>query len=162
MVVAVMLDQYLLPERGAVNLKLDRSFEINISAEEARRKVNHWVLTEVSCVMGAMTPTLFVGDQQVVWRVPVELTAAHVGHVGIAGTVDVNVQTGELLIRDEGKAEISQAARLLARKMSPYQPRTQADLPDAFVGANVQPSILEPQGNPREIITNARHFANVL
>jgi ABC-type iron transport system FetAB permease component len=159
MAVAVMLEHYLLPERGAVKLKLDRSFEINITAEEARRKVNHWVLTEVSCVMGAMSPTLVVGEEQVVWRVPVELTASHVGHVGIAGMVDVDVQTGTMVVMDENKAEIMQEAKTLAQKMPLYQPRTKADLPNELVATHVQPSILGPQGNPHEIIAAVQRHA---
>jgi hypothetical protein len=41
MAIAIVLDQYSLPEKGAAELKINRTFQINITAEDAQRKVNH-------------------------------------------------------------------------------------------------------------------------
>ena len=155
MSIAVLLDQYTLPVKGAVELHLDYSFQINISAEEARRKVHHWVLTEVSCVMGALMPTLGVG-KQIAWRVPVELTAPHLGQVGIAGTVDVNVQTGVMDITPERKEQILEGARMLAKKMPPYLLREADSLLATYITPDLEPTVHQPSGKPREIVEATR------
>jgi hypothetical protein len=155
MAVAVLLDQWTLPVKGTVELHLDYSFQINISAEEARRKVHHWVLTEVSCMMGALAPTLRVG-QQIAWRVPIELTAPHLGQVGVAGTVDVNVQTGNMEITPEHKEQILEGARRLAQKMPPYVQREADSLLATYIAADQEPTVHRPSGTPREIIEATR------
>jgi hypothetical protein len=155
MTVAVLLDHYTLPVKGNVELHFDYSFQINISAEEARRKVHHWVLTEVSCVMGALTPTLGVG-QQITWRVPVELTAPHIGQVGIAGTIDVNVQTGVMDITPEHKEQILEGARRLAKKMPPYLQREADSLTATHIAPDLKPIVHPPSGKPREIVEATR------
>jgi hypothetical protein len=71
--------------------------------------------------MGAELPVLVVGER-VVWRVPAHLSAPHVGVAGTVGTVDIDVQTGELTNPSECKAAIEQYARELAAKLPPYQP----------------------------------------
>ena len=91
----ILLDHYPLPEQGQVEINLRRTFEIKMTAETARRQVNRWLFTEVSCMMGAESPTLLLGER-VVWRVPAVLSAAHIGRVGVVGTVDVDVQTGTM------------------------------------------------------------------
>ncbi len=69
----ILLDSQPIPPKGKVDLKVERSFEIKITAEEARRQVNRWLLNEVSCLIGADEPTLVVGEERVVWRVPAYL-----------------------------------------------------------------------------------------
>ena len=80
MALTLLLDEYSLPDSGVVDLRLNCSFEIKVTAEEARRQVKHWLLDEVSMMMIAQTPTLLIGTR-IVWRVPVIFTAAHIGPV---------------------------------------------------------------------------------
>jgi len=47
----IILDNYLIPEKGKV--ELNASFEIKVTSEEARRKVNRWLLEFVSTQMAA-------------------------------------------------------------------------------------------------------------
>jgi len=72
----IILDNYTIPEKGKVELKA--SFEIKVSSEEARRKVNRWLLEFVSTQMGGESPTLIVG-KRVVWRVPAYISFPHTG-----------------------------------------------------------------------------------
>ena len=65
----ILLDPYIVPEKGKVELKIDRSFEIKVTAEEARHKVRWWLRDEVSMLIDADPPTLVIGEE-VVWRVP--------------------------------------------------------------------------------------------
>ena len=44
---------YIIPEEGQVELKVDRSFEIKVTAEQARRQADRWLLNEVSYMIGA-------------------------------------------------------------------------------------------------------------
>ncbi len=153
MAIAIMLDQYSLPEKGAAELKINRVFQINITADEAQKKVNHWLFTQVSCMMGAATPTLAVGPR-IVWRVPAILTATHLGEVGAAGTVDVDVQTGEMDSSPLCKERILQGASALADKLPPYQPHEA--IPDEYMATPIQPVVVQLQGKPHDIIAATR------
>src|SRR4051812_44491482 len=101
----ILLERYAIPERGLFEIDLKQSIDIRITAEEARRKVNRWLLDYVSYMMHAEAPTLVLGEQ-VVWRVPAVLTASHVGNVGIAGYVEVDVRNGEMNNLTERKDQI--------------------------------------------------------
>ena len=149
MTVAILLDEYTLPRTGAVELHVTRSFDINVSADEACRQVNNWLLDEVSYMVGAGEPLLVIG-KKVVWRVPVLLTATHIGEVGAIGAIDVDVQTGEMDNSLERKADILRMARELAESMPPYTPRKYA--PAQYLTAGIQANRMRPEGNPRHII----------
>jgi hypothetical protein len=133
----IILNQYTLPEKGKVDLKVDRSFEIKITAEEARRQVDRWLLNEVSCLIGAEAPTLIIGER-VAWRVPARIGFPDVGRVGIVGTVEVDVETGEMDNTSECKAAIERRAEELATQLPPYRPRS--EVPEAYLAKNVPPA----------------------
>jgi len=149
----IILEQHAIPKTGTFEIR--QTITIRISAEDARRKVNRWVLDEVSCVMGAEEPTLVV-DEQTFWHVPVILTASHIGHVGIAGIVAVDVETGEIDDSPECKAAILEGARELATKMPPYTPHSPEDVSAQYIAKDIKPTRTQPQGNPVEIIEAAR------
>jgi hypothetical protein len=143
MALTLLLDEYTLPDVGVVDLHLNRSFEIAVTAEQAQRQVKRWLLDEVSMTMTTQPPMLLIGAQ-IVWRVPVIFTAAHIGSVGCVGEVDVDVATGAMNNTSALKERILSQARKLAATMPPYQPRT--SLPQAWVAKNFQPT--QPAGQP--------------
>lgn len=147
---SVLLDHFSLPDKGPVRVTLNRSFVINSTAEEAQRKVHLWLLNEVSCNIGAETPDLAIGQESVVWRVPAVYTAPHLGHVGVAGTVDVNVQTGEMFDLEVSKEAILAGASKLAAQMPTYVQRPEAD--EELVTLDIKPTHTEPSGDPLKII----------
>lgn len=151
---AILLDPYVLPEKGKVDLHINWSFDIQITAEEARQKVDGWLLDEVSYMIGAGEPLLVVDGVTVVWRVPAIFTATHVGAVGVTGTVDVNVQTGIMNDSPECKKAILQKAEELSQKMPPYKPKK--EMPQAYLAKDLPSTITQPQGNPLEIIAASR------
>lgn len=118
----IIIEPYSIPEKGKVELEVKRSFEIKVSAEEARRKVRWWLRDEVSMLIDAEAPTLVVGEQ-VVWRVPAVFSAPGAGRVGVVGLVEVDVTTGEMNITPELKAAIEHQAKALAERFPPYQPK---------------------------------------
>ena len=131
----ILLERYTIPERGVFEIDLKQSIEIRVTAEEARRKVNRWLLDYVSYMMYADPPTLVI-DAQVVWRVPAVFTASQVGRAGVVGYVDVDVFTSEANNTQERGEQFMQCAERLAAKLPPYQPgRMKA--PDAFIPKHI-------------------------
>lgn len=152
----ILLDPYHLPEKGAVEITLNRSFEIKVTAEEARRQVDRWLLNEVSYLMGAETPTLVVGEQ-VVWRVPAWISFPDVGRAGMVGAIDVDVATGVMNNTPVCKAEIERRAEEVADRLPPYNPKT--DIPAEFLAKNVPPApklYLDEEGLPTVIASPPR------
>ena len=133
----ILLDPYVIPKKGKVELKVDRSFEIKITAEEAQRQVNRWLLNEVSYLIGADPPTLVVSEQ-IVWRVPAWIGFPHMGRVGVVGMVDVDVTTGVMNNSPECKAEIERRAEELAARQPPYQPK--GEVPEEFLPKHIPPA----------------------
>jgi hypothetical protein len=130
---AIILDPYTIPEKGPVRLQVNRSFEIKVTAEEARRQVNRWVHNEVTYLMRGQPPTLVVGEQ-IVWRVPVSIGFPSVGQAGIVGMVDVDVKTGVMNTSPELGAGLIKEAEKIAQRLPPFQPH---QLPPEYLAKNV-------------------------
>ena len=133
----IIIEPYTIPEKGTVELKIERSFDIKVTAEEARRQVNRWLLNEVSYLIGADLPALVVGER-VVWRVPAWIGFPHTGRVGIVGTVDVDVNTGAMNNTPECKVEIERRAEELAVRQPPYQPK--GEVPPEYIPKDIPPT----------------------
>lgn len=127
----IVLENFTIPERGVLELDLKQSIEIKVTAEEARRKVNRWLMEYVSYMMHADPPTLVVDGRQAVWRVPAILTNSCVGDVGVADTVDVDVHTGKMDDSEERIKQITCCALELVKDLPPYQPRQ--TVPEEFI-----------------------------
>jgi len=95
MVTDVLLERQAPLPIGALKLQVDRTIEINVSAEEALRKVSRFVHMEISTQMHAETPVLVVGAKTA-WRVPIHLTFPSLGDVGCVGFIHVDSLTGTL------------------------------------------------------------------
>lgn len=118
----IILDRYALPEKGVVDLKIERSFEIKITASDARDKVRWWLRDEVSMHLDADPPTLVVGEQ-IVWRVPAVLSVMGTGRVGIVGFVEVEVATGTMTNTPEHQAIIEKRAKQMVAQLPPHPPK---------------------------------------
>ncbi len=135
----VMLDNYTLPETGWVAFNVYVAFEIRVTAEQARRKVDTWLLNEVSYLMGAEPPTLVLG-QRPVWRVPARISFPSTGPAGIVGTIDVDVETGETYGNTpERKAEMERCGEAIAVKLPPFQVKELP--PDYITNLNPPPKV---------------------
>lgn len=137
----ILLEHDALPERGTVKLDIHRVFEIKVTAEQARRQVNRWLFTEVGSLIGARTPTLVIGER-VVWRVPVVLTAPHLGEVGLVGEMDVDVHNGDMDKTLAHVAQIEAACSELGKNLPPYISR--GNLPQGYLAKNFQPTHSKP------------------
>ncbi len=102
---AIILNNYVIPEKGPVNIDFRQSFEIKCTAVQAKRTVNNWLLNEISYLIGADMPTLVL-HQRPTWRVPIWLTLPGTKHKEIIGTVDVDVETGQIIDPANSKAQL--------------------------------------------------------
>ncbi len=139
----LILENLMLPERGRVEVKL--SFEIKVTAEEARKKVRRWLHENVTMFVGADdTPTLVVGEKPK-WRVIASFTFPTAGRLGDVGTAYVDAESGEMLTDPETlKAEIE---RRLETEIKPKLPKDTRHVPrelppDYLVNLNPPPSLL--------------------
>jgi hypothetical protein len=118
----IILDNITIPEKGTLEVDFQRRVEIIITAEQARQRASFWLTDQVSYMMGAETPDLVIGDQAV-WRVPVLISYPQVGKLGNIGTIDVDVQTGELAITRKLQAELEQRGMEIVERLVPNTPR---------------------------------------
>lgn len=102
------------PEMGQVDIELKLSANIQISAATARRIVSCYVTHHVGDLLHGDVPNLVWSEQGVVWRVPVVLSAPSKGRIGAVGALDVDVQTGELIVSDNLIHTIETEANRLA------------------------------------------------
>ncbi len=116
---SIVLADRPLPQIGPLDFNIHVSTTVNLSAENARRKVNHFVHRELSYLMRGELPNLVIADH-VCWRVPIVLTFPSHGPVGTVGSIDVDVATGELRVNPGLIAEIEHRAQDLAARTSPH------------------------------------------
>lgn len=110
----ILLETVTAPESGAFQINFSVAAEIAVSADAARRSVGVYVGNHIADLLHAEAPILVLKDQGVFWRVPVILSTASVGRVGPVGAIDVDAQTGELLLDGRNLHEIDQNAERLA------------------------------------------------
>lgn len=138
----IILDEIDLPETGPAEISIKRSFTIGVSATRARRTVNGWLALKVSTSMLGDTPSLVIAER-VVWRVPILFTATHVGPVGTIGSVDVDVESGEVLPETADIEDMYCRIEELAKTLPPFKLR---EVPEEYLAKDldsvpvVQPS----------------------
>ncbi|MFT5196926.1 MAG: hypothetical protein ACI85U_003966 [Candidatus Promineifilaceae bacterium] len=116
---SILIETVKLPERGPLKIRLDVTAMINVTAEEARRKVSVFAGNEIADLLSGEMPDLVWQNDQTYWRVPVVLSSRSMGRIGRVGFVDVDVEMGELLLSDELIGEIEEnAQRFAARTVS--------------------------------------------
>ena len=108
-----------LPRSGKLEVDVRVTADINVSAFSARQKVNTFVLNDISYMMHAGNPELVLADR-ILWRVPVVLSQTSRGDIGQVGQIDVDVETGQLLVTPQLVSEIeTRAAALVAYSTLP-------------------------------------------
>ena len=96
---AVATDALVLPRSGQIRMDIRVSADINVGAAVARRRVNAFLATHIGNLLLADEPVMVLTDR-IVWRVPVDLTAPSKGRIGRVGEIDVDIESGELLVDD--------------------------------------------------------------
>ncbi|MCI0393515.1 MAG: hypothetical protein L0322_01070 [Chloroflexi bacterium] len=99
-----------------LQLEINISTTLGITATQARRKLTRFLMDEVSLLITPQSPLLVVNDQNnIFWRFPLVLAMGHHGQPGQVGEVDVNAYSGDLLITDELLENIKANAQRLVR-----------------------------------------------
>ena len=101
-----------LPKTGHLEIDIKVTAEVNISAYAARKKVDDFILSNVSYMMHA-GEAQFIIDDRIRWRVPVILSLTTRGDVGEVGGIDVDVETGQMYITPHLIREICERAENL-------------------------------------------------
>lgn len=109
------LDTLTLPRSGRVEVNINLSADVHVTATMARRRVSRLVISEIGNLLYGGDPSLIVGER-ICWRVPVLLAYPDTGPVGQAGALDVDVETGEVLVTPEQLTEIADHAHYLAQR----------------------------------------------
>lgn len=104
-----------LPQTGKLEVEIRVSADVNISAYAARQKANGFLLSHVGYMLHAGEPELVIGPR-IVWRVPVILSQRSRGDVGQVGALDVDVETGQVIIRPSQIEEMQTRADEIARR----------------------------------------------
>jgi hypothetical protein len=90
---------------------------MNISAFVARQKVTGFVADEISTQLHGKEPVLVVGvGERIRWRVPVWLSLLPTGDLGEVGSIEVDVEDGQLEITEALIQEIMLRATELANR----------------------------------------------
>jgi len=112
------LETLTLPRSGRVEVNINLSADVHVTATTARRHVSRLVVSELGNLLYGGEPSLVIGERMC-WRVPVILAYPDTGPVGQAGALDVDVETGEVLVTPEQLTEIANYAHYLAQRTSP-------------------------------------------
>ena len=108
----------LTPQSGQLAINVQLSATVNVTAFSARQKVTGFVADEISTNMHAGEPRLVVGER-ICWRVPVILSMPSSGDRGEVGTIDVDVETGQVMITQALIQEIERRAGYFADHPTP-------------------------------------------
>jgi hypothetical protein len=108
--------QSIVPQLPAaqVNISINISATLNVTAYTAKRKANVFVLNRIGTGLFGAEPQLVVTDKVICWRVPIFLSTASHGRLGQVGQIDIDAQTGEVLADDNTLIEITDHAERLA------------------------------------------------
>ena len=113
MATAIRLDAGSVPQTAPIQLNVHVVATLNISADEARRRVNRQVVSELGIGLIARTPEVVIAGEQIVWRVPIVLSLPGLGDLGQVGVVDVDARSGDVLLNPVTHETITQHAQRL-------------------------------------------------
>jgi hypothetical protein len=65
-------------------------------------------------LLSAESPGLVWQEKSAFWRVPVILSSRSMGRIGLVGTIDVNVENGEMQLNDQLIEDIEENANRFA------------------------------------------------
>jgi hypothetical protein len=108
----------LTPQAGQLAIDIRLSATVNVTAFSARQKVTGFVADEISTNMHGGEPQLIVGER-ICWRVPVILSMPPTGDRGEVGEIDVDIETGQLMVTRALIEEIERRAEYLAAHPAP-------------------------------------------
>lgn len=101
------------PRAYGLSVEVHVQTTVALTAEDARRRVNKEIVTELGTGLGAGQPELQVVDEQLFWRVPIVLSLPRLGALGTVGAVTVDARTGDISLSGEDQERLINHARWL-------------------------------------------------
>jgi len=109
----VIRETMMETETAPIHLSLHVVATLNVTAADARRRVNRQVVTDLGTGLIGRDPDLVIEGEQFSWRVPIVLSLPGLGDLGQVGHADVDACTGEVLIDEAMRDRTIQHARRL-------------------------------------------------
>ncbi|MBI3959963.1 MAG: hypothetical protein HY328_14215 [Chloroflexi bacterium] len=95
----VIFEDVAAPDVGSLNLSVQATSDMRITAVRARQLVGIFTGNHISTQIHGITPEeLVVREGRAYWRVPVIFSMGLQGQIGKIGTIDVDTQSGDLTI----------------------------------------------------------------
>lgn len=107
-----------LPALSEIKVEFSLTAQVNVTKFTARRKVNKLLLDHVGNLLCSKEPKLIIGER-LLWRVPIWLALPTTGPLGEVGTIELDVQSGEMLFTQLLLDEIADRANALACRSTP-------------------------------------------
>jgi hypothetical protein len=101
-----------------IEVSISASADVHTTATVARRRASRLVISEIGNLLYGGEPSLVVSER-ICWRVPILLAFPDTGPVGQVGALDVDVETGEVLVTPERLVEIADYAHHVAQRIPP-------------------------------------------
>ncbi len=113
----IVLDETTLAslQNAELDITVHVKSKINVTPFSARQKVNVLLLDKAGTGLMAESPALVAVDGRLCWRVPVVLSLPGHGRLGEVGSIDVDMQTFEILISPTAIETIIDNANQLAQ-----------------------------------------------
>jgi hypothetical protein len=111
----IEFDAITLPSPAEVKIEFSLRTQVNVTDFTAQRKVSKFLLDQVGNLLYGETPSLVAG-RRLLWRVPVWVALPTTGPIGQVGTLDVDAQTGEILVTTEIVSAIEERADVLVER----------------------------------------------
>lgn len=106
---------HVLPNLDTVEINIRIKKALNFTAYSARQMVDEYVFRRISDMMYADEPTFILG-KKCYWHVPVILSLTSKGRIGQVGSIDVDIETGQMQITLKLLEEIKTNAKNLAQR----------------------------------------------
>ncbi len=107
-----------LQDTQELSIQISIAAVINITAKTAQRKTTNWLISEVGNMLMGGTPQLII-RKDAIWRVPVLLTSSRSGTVGQVSSIDIDADSGDLLINNTLREQILNNVQNLSGTPSP-------------------------------------------
>lgn len=110
---AILRGEVVGTEVVPVCLSLHVVVTLNLTAVDARRRVNQQVVTQLGTGLIGRDPDLMVEGERVCWHVPIVLSLPGWGDLGQVGYIDVDADNGEIISDEVVQRKIVEHARRL-------------------------------------------------
>jgi hypothetical protein len=99
-IASISLSGAAIAQSQKINITIEIEATVSISAVDAQRSVNGWLLDNVSHLAMADEPRLLLGSRTA-WRVPVLLSSLRRAPQGPIGYIEVDAESGQLFVTSD-------------------------------------------------------------